>query len=183
MFNVDWQQVAAALVPWFLRRSRLVAWLSVAIKPSGYLWLVFLEDRRWMLFRVRYSGQVIYLEHMLNKLFNSGRPAYTDDTPTGIWIGPGQLVDDGNYIYTQAEAGEESDENRVYDSSEVVDEPNDEIWLYEQWELENLSYDFTVNVPLAVGDVSANKRLYDQIFSWTRNYCQAGKRFKIQNYI
>jgi hypothetical protein len=120
------------------------------------------------------------MEHMLNAKFNQGAPAYTLGAPTGIWIGNGSITFNPPYAFTKPEGL--TDERFVYAKSETPVEPTDVIWLYTREELELLNYDFTVNVPDALGDVNTNTELYFAIRAWVMYYRQAGKTFIIQNY-
>ena len=178
--NVSWIGIIHHALPQFMRKQKLIRFLKSAY--SGLIWLYdkFILFRAEVLFRLRYTGQVIYLEHMLNAKFNQGAPAYTDGLPTGIWIGPGSITFNPPYVFTKPEAL--TDNRFVYDKSETPVEPSDVIWLYTREELELLNFDFTVNVPDALGDVNTNTELFYAIRAWVNYYKQAGKTFIIQNY-
>jgi hypothetical protein len=139
-----------------------------------------MEYRRVSLFRLRYRVRVIYIEHMLNSLFNGGLPAYTAGVPTGIWIGPGQVIYDPTFIYRKSE--NIPIDKWVFKKSETVPPGVKTIRLYRRSEIQNLDWDYTINVPFSVGDVTTDIELFNQIKAWAMTKRPAGKTFKIINY-
>jgi hypothetical protein len=179
MYNIDWHQLSEASLPGFLRKTKFKDYLKACLKPFIYVYNIFIATRKKILFELRHTGQVIYLEHMLNAVFNYGLPAYTSGTPTGIYLGPGSVELDSQFIFTKIEI--ETEDKWVYEKTETP--PDDHfVWIYTKEELNNLDYDFSIYVPIAIGDVTTNQTLYNQIASWVNKYRQAGKRFKILNY-
>jgi uncharacterized protein (DUF1919 family) len=179
MFNIDWSQFVTSLLPGWLRKTRFIDYLNAALKPFIMLFLIVKNYRIAVLFKLRYTSQVIYLEHMLNAVFNEGLPAFTSGSPTGIWLGPGSIDDISQFVFRKSET--ETEDKWLYRKSETPPDSNF-VWLYTKEEIANLQYDYTVNVPISLGDVTSNQILYNQIASWVNIYNQAGKRFKITNY-
>lgn len=181
MFNISWPQVAISLIIWFLRKISLNDWFKAAIKPSILFWETILEYRLTTIFKLQHSGQVIYLEHLLNAIYNNDLPAYTDNIPTGIYIGLGSIEYNPAFLFRITEVNE--DKHWLFRKSETPTAPR--IILYRKSELENLQYDFTINIPTALGDVGTHPDYSNfglQIKAWVQLYAQAGKRFKIVNF-
>lgn len=185
MFNIDYNQLALSWIQWFLRKPRTSAWIKVFFKPLVWLYLIFRAFRKRILFKLNHNGQVIYLEHLLNAVFNQGLPAYTDGIATGIYIGDGQVFDNRPYIYSKSENSAE--ENRIMSKTESapssVDYPP--IILYSKTELSAMNWDFSINVPIAIGEVGAfpnYTQLGQLIQSWATIYLPAGSTFRIFNY-
>jgi hypothetical protein len=113
-------------------------------------------------------------------VFNGGLPAFTDGVPTGIYLDEGEIDDVSTYVFDEAEDVEEL--HWVFDDSESFPEEDEFIWVFDQIELDNLEYDYSVFVPFSVGDVLSSTVLYNRIAAWLMIYNPAGKRFKIFNY-
>lgn len=177
--NINWAALQKASIPGFLRAERTLDFLKAAVRPFTHLAAITTAFRNRILFRLRYNAQVIYLEHMLNAVFNSSLPAYTSGVPTGIYIGPGANDAEPFFVYRKGEI--ETEDKWLYNKTET---PVDDkfVWLYRNQEFSSLNYDFSIMVPIAVGNVSTNPILYNQIAAWVNLYNQAGKRFKIFNY-
>jgi hypothetical protein len=117
---------------------------------------------------------------MLNAIFNEGLPAFTDGDPTGIYIGPGSINTDSLFVFTKSE--EEDEDKWIFEKSETPPIGTLPVWIYTKEELANLDYDFSIMVPISVGNVSTNSILRNQITAWVNKYCQSGKSFTILNY-
>jgi hypothetical protein len=178
--NVSWIGIIYYALPNFLRKEKFIRYMRSAFTPLMWLYVRFLEKRNLEVFKMRYTGQVISLEHMLNARFNNGLPAYTNGAPTGIFIGAGAITFNPPFIYKKSEGITE--DLWLYNKTETVSDPNDIIWLYTKQELNNLNYDFTVNVPFSVGDVTINQELFFAIRAWVNFYRQAGQNYIIINY-
>ena len=179
-YLVSWISIIIQALPRHHRKVRFIKYLRATYKPINYLYNEFFSYREESIFKLRYTGQVVYLEHMLNAKFNQGAPAYTSGAPTGIWIGSGSIDFDPPYLFKKEE--NLTDNRYLYDKTETPVEDSDLIWLYTKEELESLNYDFTVNVPDALGDVNTTTELYFAVRAWVNYYRQAGKSFIIQNY-
>ncbi len=70
MFNVDFNLLIQLLLPSFLRKNRMIAVLNCLIAPVNALYDDFTSYRLRTLKRLEYTGQVIYLEKLLNDTFN-----------------------------------------------------------------------------------------------------------------
>lgn len=180
MYNMDFDQLSEATLPFWNRKTRFKDFLKACIKPLKSLYLSFRGYAYNVLFELTYNGQVIYLEHMLNAVFNGGAPAYVSGAPSGIYIGPGSINEDSLYVFTKEET--EDEDKWIFAKSETPPSGTTPVWIYTKEELELLDYDFSVMVPFSVGNVTTNTILHNQIAARVRLYLQAGKRFKILNY-
>lgn len=178
--NISWIAQIYYQLPIFLRKQKLIRFLKSAYSALISLYEGFISFRNERIFRLRYTGQVIYMEHMLNSRFNNGQPAYIDGTPNGIYIGEGAITFDPAYIFQKSEGLE--DGRWLYRKSETPDAPEDVIWLYKKTELATLNYNFTVNIPIALFDITTNEELVNAVKAWVNYYKQAGKTFILQNY-
>jgi hypothetical protein len=185
MFNVDFIQLANSWLPWFIRKPKMKAWIIVLLKPLIWLYLIFYAVRKRILFKLYHNGQVIYIEHLLNAVFNNNAPAYIDGIPNGIYIGDGQIFENRPYIYAKSENSEE--ENRVMAKSEsepdITEYPP--IILYTKSEFSLMNWDFSINVPIAIGDVGTfpnYTQLGQLIQAWANIYLPAGSTYRINNY-
>lgn len=80
MFNADWYQFILQNVPPPLRKSRRIAWLQVLIAPVAKAMDSMRAFRQIKLYELNHTGQVIYLEKVLNDAFdNQQRRIYITD--------------------------------------------------------------------------------------------------------
>lgn len=86
-FELDHDKIPEQLTPFDEQTPEGTAFLKSLLKPLKTLYNSFIVHRNSNLYKLRYSLQVIYLEHLLNDQFNNGLPAYTNNIPTGIYIG------------------------------------------------------------------------------------------------
>ncbi|AXT59697.1 hypothetical protein D1816_04770 [Aquimarina sp. AD10] len=64
--QIDWQRTLIMLMPPVLRKNRHALWLQVLLKPLSSVY----EDT---LYKMQHNGQVIYLEKVLNEIFNKSK--------------------------------------------------------------------------------------------------------------
>lgn len=175
-YNTDYDSMPAAFTPQDDKTPEGLAFTKVMLKGTKTLHTRFMAYMTEVLFRLKFSGQVVYLEQVLNEKFNSGLPAYTGGTPTGIYIS------DGNFIITKYRWNKA--ENRLdgyrWNKAELTAVPSRRLFRHGNTDFNN-SVDFIVHIPNACGSVG------DPVFSasvraWVNYYRQAGKRFLIVNY-
>lgn len=85
MYNVDYEILVKILLPWLVRKPRFVALLSVLFSPFSGMWLQFIQFKDFVQLQLNCTGQVIYLERLLNLMFNNGE--------AGIEIRDGEHTD------------------------------------------------------------------------------------------
>jgi len=93
-YDLNYNILSVQLLPTFLRKQRILAFLQVLVLPINklyYQWFVFRKDN---LYKLAHTGQVCYLRKVLNDRF--------DFVNRGIRIGDGQQYE-RLYIYTNAE--------------------------------------------------------------------------------
>jgi hypothetical protein len=93
-FNINYNQLALLLLPTFLRKPVIVAYIQSLLVPIDklyYKWSVFRVDN---LYRIKHTGQVFSLRKSLNDRF--------DPVQRRIYITDGNFYDT-TYIYTEAE--------------------------------------------------------------------------------
>ena len=197
MYNINWSLLIArnTYIGWIT--SIRMAWLNVIIKPVKDLYDAFILYRATALYKLNFNGQIIYLEHILNDVFdNANRGIYIDNTAdlNRVYLFNSSELVTPVYVYNNYDAaipyvvGEFS----VYDnkvwvcsnnttgntpgvSSSYWNFDSDVLFLENESEYQS-NYDFIVMVPAAVVfDINAMKSLVNY-------YRCAGKRFTIQTF-
>ena len=158
MFNIDFDKIIELLLPIALRRPRLKAYLKAVSKPLKQLYNTFTAYRLHVLQSITHTGQVMYIEHLLNDLYDPlSRNIYLDDSTDA-------RLDD--YLFNAAEG---QDVMYLFNDSEEEEAE----YVYNSSEYDAIN-DFIVKVP---------SHLYAHILSIKAtidNYRQAGKRYSIE---
>ncbi len=96
MFNyiINWNKIIKENIPLFFHKPFRLAWITALIKPFKLMHVEFLQLRDDLIYKIRYSGQVIYLERVLNDKF--------DPTNRAIYITDLHLLNE-NYLYRKVE--------------------------------------------------------------------------------
>lgn len=80
-YNVDIYKLGAYLLPPFLRKKRMYAFLCVFLYPFYWLCNMFKDYRKTSLQKLNVNGQVAYIEKMLNDEFElENREIYITDS-------------------------------------------------------------------------------------------------------
>lgn len=80
-YNVDIYKLGAYLLPPFLRKKRMYAFLCVFLYPFYWLCKMFKDYRKTSLRKLNVNGQVAYIEKMLNDVFEfENREIYITDS-------------------------------------------------------------------------------------------------------
>jgi hypothetical protein len=161
VFNINWDKTIKLLLPVHLRRQRTLAFLKALSRPLKNLYNGFINYRRQTLRTVSHTGQVMYLEQLLNDLYS---PSHR-----GIEIVDS---DDDRFPAMLYNAAEGQLPVYVYNKLEEEEEP---YYLRNIAEYYNL-IDFIVRVPNGLSVSPAIIR------NWVNRYRQAGKRFILQYY-
>ena len=149
------------IVPYDLWKPRMIAWVNSLIAPLQLLNGDFQSFVSSVRYKMYLTGQVIYLEHYLNDLFDaSERRIYISDSLPAL----------APFLYNKVDG----EHLTIYNKSEG----QAPVYLYTKEDLSGQN-DFIINVP-AVIPVTAN--LEKQIEAAVERYKQAGARYLIQNF-
>lgn len=88
LFQIDYKRLAMLLLPTFLRRPRIFAFLCALTFSVSELHVKFLKNRDVNLLRIRRNGQTCYLRGMLNDELDAGerRIRITGTDTEGDWV-------------------------------------------------------------------------------------------------
>lgn len=80
MYAVDFLDIVVKLIPFHLRKTTIIAYLTAILKPFQTLNALFVQFTEDTNYRLIFTGQVIYLEHYLNDLYDPTlRRIYIED--------------------------------------------------------------------------------------------------------
>lgn len=161
MYTIDFNIFATQLIPTFLRKSKITAFIQVLISPIVALYNEFISFRSLQKNRIHHTGQVIYFEKILNDTF--------DPVNRGISISDGVRINPV-ILYNNIES--QAYPVYIYNSSE--DHPN---YVYNLGEF-NSQYDFIINLPAII----YNQIDVPYLIATVELYKLAGKRYQIQTY-
>ena len=71
-YNIDWNRFIAWNLPGFLRTTVRLKWFGVLLHPFETIRTAFMEFRAKELYKLNHSGQVVYLQAVLNDKYDSG---------------------------------------------------------------------------------------------------------------
>lgn len=88
LFQIDYKRLVLLLLPTFLRRPRIFAFLTAFVFGISEIHARFLKSREAALCRIRRNGQVCHLGGMLNDEFDPAlrRITITDGDAEGDWL-------------------------------------------------------------------------------------------------
>ncbi len=139
--------------------SRHLAWLRSLMAPLQSLNSTFVDYVADVRYRLRLTGQVIYLEHYLNDLY--------DNVERRIYITDGDAILPV-FIYNKADGQEPID---IYNKSEM----QAPLYLTNKSEFDG-NVDFIINIPY---DTATTPILLDKIKASTNIYKPAARRYRI----
>ncbi|KAA6335610.1 hypothetical protein EZS27_016177 [termite gut metagenome] len=86
-FQIDYKVLILLLLPTFLRKWVIVAWLLSLCRPVMTLYNLFMTNRDNNLYKLQITGQVCYLRKLLNDAFPDAQGAIriADNQKTGVW--------------------------------------------------------------------------------------------------
>ncbi len=70
VYDIDIKKLAVLLLPTFLRKAIMVAWLHCLVTPLVSLHYTFMQKRKNDLYNLNHNGQVCYLRAALNDAFD-----------------------------------------------------------------------------------------------------------------
>lgn len=147
MYQVNILQVIHRLVAWFVRSEGMVAWLWSILYPlhqAAVSWQAYALSRQR---QVRYNGQVMVLERMLNLTFLLEDKWATAADPTasgGIYIDNTGTAAVDTFVWN---ASESALDEYVYNAAETLPSGANEVYVYADAESSSLGYQFIVYVP------------------------------------
>ena len=123
IFELNLRRLVILLLPTFLRKARLVAWLQILIAPLEQLQYSFNQKRNSDLVTLTHNGQKCYLRKILNDSFDQTLRRIRIEDMTHF---------NAVYIYTEAE------NQPVY---------LEEKYLYTSGEMQVSGVNFSVRIP------------------------------------
>ena len=160
--NIDFEKLIGFLLPTFLRKRKMLAWLWSLTAPLKSIHYNFYQKRNALngdLYRLAHNGQVCYLRKLLNDNFDNEKRRIR--------------ILDGNkfgrkYIYTRGE------NKPVYLGK---------IYLRQRSDYADTGVDFIVEIPKEVAALYRSEQngteRYYTLESYIDFYRLAGKRYKI----
>jgi hypothetical protein len=169
LFNVEWDKLNVLLLPTFMRKMRLFAFVKAATKPLWTIYRRFADNRAETLFILQFDTSKGNVERVLNKRFE------TD----GIYITNNATVDDDTVYLSNDDIAHLP----VYLGSLVSLTPvehtyfDDTLYLDFYIDPKAVFADFTIMVPVAVDAV-----WHDEIIRFAALFILPGFRFSIVTY-
>ena len=160
-FLLDIRQTIYRRLPYFMRFAEVLVWLDCLTSPLRFLQDTFFTFASVMRYEANFTGQKMYLERLLNELF--------DSQVFGIYIEDVDRIPRVFFNYV----AEGNIENYLSYASET---PPNSIYIGYQAEFVS-QYDFTVYVPQ-----SAYNAYLPQIVAKTNQFKLAGKNFNVVAY-
>jgi len=149
-YNIDFNKLAVLMIPSFLRKPILTAYLQSLLVPLETLHAEWLQKRSDDWYSLNHTGQVYSLRNVFNDKLDEGSRR--------IFISDGNAYP-ATYIYTPAE-------NKPKFLGRLV--------IYQNSEFLNTGYDFIVHAPQDVIDTKIN-----ELNALIIKYKLASKRYQI----
>jgi hypothetical protein len=157
-YNINYTKLVTERIPHELRFDELLALMLIFVSPVVFLYNLFINYRNFILYKIKITPQVCYMEKMLNDSYDASlRRIYLTDG----------LTQQAIFIYTEPE------NKPVYVYTETEALP---LYNYLEGETTGAGFDFVVNVPLAVGFQLS------EMTARVNEFKLAGKTFKIQTF-
>lgn len=130
IFNISFRRLAVWFLPTFLRKTKLISFVFVAIFPLEKMYIEFLKSRKQNLIKMNHNYQKFSVQKRLNDAF--------DQIERRIKI-VSAVQYEGVYLYTEAE------DDPYFSKTKWLREDNP-IYLRTEAELYS-EYDFIVEIP------------------------------------
>lgn len=164
MYGLNVAQLVIKLIPVKIRGNNFMAWIGSLVQPVQSLNAALVSYVSGIRYDLLFTGQVIYLEHILNDVFDAaGREIYIDD--------PAVYVEE-NYIYNHVE-----DDDTLIIYNKVEAQP--ELYIFNAAEYNSLNVDFIVFVP---DTVVFNAAVEVQMRAVIDRYRHVGRRYRFETY-
>ena len=134
MYSIDFLKLIKFNLPAFLWKTVALAWLTLLLSEVKSLYNTFISYKAALIYDTAHSSQVIYLEHILNDIF--------DRTLRRVHISDGDAAPAEMFMYNQ----DEDNPKYIYNSSETS-APNVYIYNKSEGNGTNGYSDFKVMVP------------------------------------
>ena len=150
-YDINWGSLIYYLLPVRLRNTKQIRWLGTLLNPVYDTYVQFYQDRTNNLYELAHNSQVVYLQGILNEIFDGGTG--------GINIVDGAIADP-LYVFLDAETeplwlgltGEVG--------STLYPDPQ---WLFTDAETSVTGYQFIVMVPVYLTfDINRMKAVIDK---------------------
>lgn len=162
LYEIDWERLAGLLLPIRLRQPRTLALLRVMLRPVQVAHSAFMRWKAATEYRLNHSGQVAYLEKVLNDTWGLDYDPADHAATQSIIILDGEQLERA-YLHQAAE-----------DLPLYLDDPAAPVYLFRESEYLAEYSDFIVLVPQGIVFDEARMRAVIDF------YKLAGKRYKIQ---
>lgn len=173
MININFYVQVVRLLPNFMRKPKMIAWLWRNIKPISDLHAIFLLYGEKIKRKIQVTSQIISLEWLLNFLFNSAFEPITtngsiDYSNGGIWIENNPLQVPQQYVWSDFDV-----QPPLYIYSENDNIPATYIYSWpDYWQ----QYHYVIWWPLSL---PLNDLLVQSVVN---EYNTVGKKYIIQTY-
>jgi len=164
MYNIDFKIFIQILIPNLIRKTKLIALLTVLFYPFVLIFDKFKAFREFALLQINCTGQVIYLERLLNIIFGDGINDIT--------------ITDGSFTIPFFLANKNEGYIPIYVNNRG--ELFDTIYFRNKVEY-NEDVDFIVNIPATLYNYLLQNNLLDRLKAIVERYKIAGKTFIINN--
>ena len=154
VFKLNYKRLINMLLPHSLCSEKHRAWLNALIKPVRCLYIEFLTYRHLVNYRMEHTGQVVYLQKVLNDNF--------DSTKKRISISDGSKYD---WV-------------RIFRTDEKKPKYLKKLHLYDHLTYGDTGADFLVHIPKDIS-VWEDNGLMAKCRSLLNYYKLAGKRYKL----
>lgn len=179
MYNLDLKHIIQLLLPPFMRQTKITTWLNCLIAPLLDIYGWFLDFRTATLQKLSFTGQVIYLEKLLNDTYNGGQPGiYISDVEDLDQVYVGNRIENAPiYIGNIEEYVLQSDGSYqdIYDYSPPI-------YIGNETEFTS-QYDFIIHVPSSANVLYAkvlnttNANALNEARALVDTYKLAGKNY------
>lgn len=163
-YNLNFENLSNSLTPPFLRKEKLISWLTTLLNPLTEVNTLFLKNRDNNIYKVTHNGQVYSLQAVLNDSYdNNLRRIRIVDS----------IIRDPLYIYP------ENDNKPVYIYSDSENKP---VYIYDNSVFLDIDVDFIVLVPIEYKPINTQELniLLIQMRSIINYYKLASKRYVIK---
>ncbi len=164
MYNVDFKTFIQILIPNLIRKTKLIALLTVLFYPFVVIFDKFKAVREFVLLQINCTGQVIYLERLLNIIFGDGVNTIT--------------ITDGSFTIPFFLANKEESYVVYFHNKEELYQP---VYLQNKEEYSS-DVDFIINIPTERYNYLLTHDLLERLKAIVNRYKIEGKTFLIINY-
>jgi hypothetical protein len=178
-FNIEHDLLPTQHIPQDDKTPEGLAFTKMLLHPFKRLYSQFMAYKNEINYKLKFSAQVIYLEHLLNEQFNNGLPAYTNGVPTGIYISKPLSYQKPPVLRNKIE---QRPRLVIWKKSDPSFNPNLHSKLVLRMKSEYQSQiKFIINVPIACFDVNNDTNKLIKLKAWVNFYNDIAN-YSIVNY-